>query len=758
MSKIMNQKIKKSLIFLCFIVLSSLFFFHFAQANGGFGPKGAFEGAETETTVSGKGLLQLMFAPLGNAIIALITIILQVLLLVAQISLDIAVWLLIRVTHPDFISLSYTNPAGNPLLATGWALVRNLTNMGFVISFAFIGLATALRIKEYQAQKTLLPLILMALLVNFTPVILGVIVDASNILMNFLLGEVASFQFIADMWGAQKNIILGQLKALIGDTINYGPLAATITLIIFAGTTSFIILLYILLFLFRYVAIWILVILSPLAFFSYVLPVTRKIWSQWWNQFLQWCFIGVSMAFFLYLSNHLLAAATQGKITSVLPSSEEAGGLIETLLPYGMIIALLIYGLLISLSTSATGASYAIKAAKGIGKGTLAATAKGIERRVGGPAAEKVAKGLGAAATWTRRLEEKAGPLGKVAFKPLRWATRGAEMAAVPALTEYAAKKRRVTLPAGWKQMSITEKERYISALPMASDRLVLASEMKGKGTFQKASDQFQEDIFKATDKFKGDARYKKEVGDILDALPDKVTKKRKLEHELAWVKDLSEIAKIKSEFQKDIQNIIDELERQNITVDENKATAILHARSLKPKDIAKVTKGSLKSESFQLAMQKMSSSHLQSLQNNFDEHTVHDVLEASKGLNTITTQAEIDEIYKKNPRLVRWAFETPAGKEMLNWSDKFAKPFIKPKKPKKIIIPPSRGPRRSEEEIRELKELREELKKEPKKVSVPFLITREMREKLKEKGYKEKDIRKMTPKEAWKILGGMPE
>lgn len=673
MTSSLRQKIKKSLIFLCFIVLGLVFSFHFTQANGAGGPGGLMEGARTETTVSGKGLLTLMFAPLGNAIISLITISLQTLLIVAQISLDIAVGLLIWTTRPGFISLSYTNPAGNPLLATGWTLVRNLTNMGFVISFAFIGLATALRIKEYQAQKLLPSLILMALLVNFTPVILGVIVDASNILMNFLLGEVVSLQFIVDMWETQGNIVLEQLKALVGDTINYQPLAATIALIIFAGTTSFIIALYVLLFLFRYVAIWILVILSPLAFFSYVLPATRKIWQQWWNQFLQWCFIGTIMAFFLYLGNHLLAAATQGEITSILPSSEEAGGLIETLLPYGMVIALLIYGLLMGLSSSAVGASYAIKAVKWIGKG---APRRFVERRVGGPAAEKVAKGLGAAATWARRLEKKAGPLGKVAFKPLRWVTRGAEMAAVPALTEYAAKKRRVTLPAGWKQMSIAEKERYISALPMASDRLVLASEMEGEGTFQKANDQFQEDIFKAADKFKGDARYKKEVGDILDALPDKVTKEIKLEYELAGVKDPSKIAKMKSEFQKDIQDVIDELERQNITVDENEATVILHARSLKPKNIVKVTKGSLKSESFQLAMQKMSSSHLQSLRNNFDEHTVHDVLEIGKGLDTITTQAEIDEIYKKNPRLVRWAFETPAGKEMLNWSDKFKKPY----------------------------------------------------------------------------------
>lgn len=421
----MSQKIKKSLIFLCFIVLSSLFFFHFAQANaGGEGGKGIMEGARTETTVEAPSLLSLMLTGGGNLIIALLTTILQTLLIIANACLSIAVGLLIWITSPGFISLSYTNPAGNPLLATGWALVRNLTNMGFVISFAFIGLATSLRIKEYQAQKILLPLILMALLVNFTPVILGVIVDASNILMNFLLGEVVSLQFIVDMWETQGNIVLEQLKALAGSTINYQPLACTITLIIFAGTTSFIIALYILLFLFRYVAIWILVILSPLAFFSYVLPATRKIWHQWWNQFLQWCFIGVTMAFFLYLGNHLLAAAAQGEITGILPSSEEAGGLVETLLPYGMVIALLIYGILMSLSSSAVGASYVIGLSKKGGEAALKAGAtvgKRVGRRAGVAVGKPVAEGLKGWGERLRKKAEEAAPPEAGRWRRARW-------------------------------------------------------------------------------------------------------------------------------------------------------------------------------------------------------------------------------------------------------------------------------------------------------------------------------------------------
>lgn len=109
------------------------------------------------------------------------------------------------------------------------------------------------------------------------------------------------------------------------------------------------------------------------------------------------------MAFFLYLGNHLLAAATEGEITGILPSSEEAGGLIETLLPYGMVIVLLIYGLLMSLSTSAVGASYAIKGAKGaagVAMGATAAAGAAIARRGKTWAREKVPK------EWREKAEE----------------------------------------------------------------------------------------------------------------------------------------------------------------------------------------------------------------------------------------------------------------------------------------------------------------------------------------------------------------
>jgi hypothetical protein len=117
--------------------------------------------------------------------------------------------------------------------------------------------------------------------------------------------------------------------------------------------------LYFFLFLFRYMALWILVILSPLAFVSYVFPFTKKFWDLWWNNFLQWCIIGIPAAFFMWLADKILS----GMIKSADVSSV---GFATYLVP-GM---MLIIGFLFTLQTSAMGASSVISAAKWAGKGT----------------------------------------------------------------------------------------------------------------------------------------------------------------------------------------------------------------------------------------------------------------------------------------------------------------------------------------------------------------------------------------------------
>jgi len=263
---------------------------------------------------------------------------------------------------------SLTNPATNPIINVGWTLLRDLTNMGFVIGLAYIGLATALNIGGFQTKKTFGRFIVAALLINFTPVICGVIVDASNILMTFFTKEVGSnFNQFATLYGGLtapdklqeifKGIFttIGVIKILLALAVN------TITVIILF-VFSF-------LFLARNVAIWILVIVSPIAFFCWIFDATRSTFNKWWSQFLNWSLIGVLAGFALYLSAFLLNAFQKGGLTNnsgaILDEGQSA---FVPLAPFIIVIIFMNFAFIQVMKTSASGGNMAINAAKFTGK------------------------------------------------------------------------------------------------------------------------------------------------------------------------------------------------------------------------------------------------------------------------------------------------------------------------------------------------------------------------------------------------------
>ncbi|MCK4520823.1 hypothetical protein KAT95_03070 [Candidatus Parcubacteria bacterium] len=314
----------------------------------------------------------------------------SVLTIITSSFLWIAHSLLELVISPGFIDISFTGP-DNLIVQEGWGIVRDFTNMFIILGFVIVALATILRIKEYQAQKLLPLLIGIALLINFTPVICGFFIDISNVAMNhFLTAGTLDRSFI--------ETLDYQTKSLVDeDTTSYQKLGEGVLFVGFNIIAGIIFLLFALLFAVRYVALWILIILSPLAFFCYILPETKGAWSMWWKQFFQWCIIGIPAAFFIYLSNITIATIVGKGI-----SPEEVN-----MISYTIPILFLIIGFFVSLQTGAMGAD---KITAGFGgavkKGTAGAGAW-AERKV-----KETAFVKGQSEKWRGRLEripEKVG-------------------------------------------------------------------------------------------------------------------------------------------------------------------------------------------------------------------------------------------------------------------------------------------------------------------------------------------------------------
>jgi hypothetical protein len=363
---------------------------------------------------------------------ALIIIALQVLVAVTSGILWLATAILSWVTSENFISLPYTSGG---VVAIGWPLCRDFANMAIVIFLVFIGLATALRIGDYQAKKTLPVLIIVALLINFSPVICGIFIDAANIVMNFFLEGIKEIDHIYAHFsrlGSEVQNALGE-GGIVGffELLASGLFIRPLVISFFNIGAAFIIFIFSFVFVLRYIALWALVILSPLAFASYILPITRRFWNMWWNQFIQWTIIGITMGFFLYLGWQIIGLIDQIPLATELPASTEAPNvvalLLNDILPYFVVLAFLALGFFLGLSSGAMGASQILTGARRGGQAAGAAIGAYAKRRT---------------ALWAK---EKAGPIARRIGERLAKATPGEK---VPGLRGRAA--REVTRPAAW--------------------------------------------------------------------------------------------------------------------------------------------------------------------------------------------------------------------------------------------------------------------------------------------------------------------
>jgi hypothetical protein len=306
-----------------------------------------------------------LFGGIANAFLkVLILVLFGGPLIIAAIFWMLAGTLLQFVLSPEFLSLPITSPQ-NKVVYDMWVMVRDFANMGFILVAVAIGLGTALRYGEYQLQKALPRLIAIALLINFTPVIVGFFIDAANIVIRFLVSQSVGDN-LAQFGKMAMDVAINTVSVNVS-AAEY--LAAIVAQIFYYIVATIVYLLYFILYFFRYVALIILFILSPLAFFSFVLPITKRFWDMWWNQFIAWLTIGIAGAFFLLLAAQMSGAMWAANITNDVGKGvfQFFNGFLDVFVKSFASIGILILGFLFSLQTSAMGAQTIIAVSKRTG-------------------------------------------------------------------------------------------------------------------------------------------------------------------------------------------------------------------------------------------------------------------------------------------------------------------------------------------------------------------------------------------------------
>lgn len=189
---------------------------------------------------------------------------------------------------------------GPSAVRLGWIVTRDLANMFFIVILLIIAFGTILGSSTYSYEKNLPRLLIMAVVINFSKTICGLFIDMGQVIMlTFVNGfkEAAAGNFV-NAFQINKLLALGNSPG----SYNFGMVVAMMFAFILATICVCVTLVLLVVLLFRVVMLWVLIILSPIAFLSSAIPKGGDYYAQWWKEFKKYIITGPIIAFFLWLA------------------------------------------------------------------------------------------------------------------------------------------------------------------------------------------------------------------------------------------------------------------------------------------------------------------------------------------------------------------------------------------------------------------------------------------------------------------------
>ncbi len=331
-----------------------------------------------------------------------------------------------------FISITlYTTLYFNNFIPEAWAVVRDLSNIFFILILLYIAIKTIVGLGGHDVKKMIGNVIIMALLINFSMFFTKVVIDTSNILALVFYNKIntetsvngeprpyASISGEKDVAGGLVSAfdptrslnanVFNQAKKVWKDghvirTEQEVPTGTMLSLIIISGLVMcFAIYAFFvsgISFIGRLIELWILIIFSPFAFMSFALPTLKGVdylgWDSWLHRLVKTAFMAPIFMFFLYLIFKLVHSKL---FESLVQPNDSESGLIATLLSV-LIPAMIILAMLLKATEYAkkgggefgaimvSGAKLAAGLAVGgaalglaaVGRGTAGAVAKSVQ-------------------------------------------------------------------------------------------------------------------------------------------------------------------------------------------------------------------------------------------------------------------------------------------------------------------------------------------------------------------------------------------
>jgi hypothetical protein len=176
-----------------------------------------------------------------------------------------------------------------------WTTLRDVGNLIFIFILLYVAIQTILGLADGNTKRLIRNVIIVGLLVNFSLFFTKFLIDGSNIISivfyNHIVGPTATASSFTTAFAAPLGVqSLYGTQSATQFVATYTGLDVLPRLVInamggsiFLGVTALTFLTAAALFAFRFIILILLMILSPLAFFMWILPNTKQYANRWWQ-------------------------------------------------------------------------------------------------------------------------------------------------------------------------------------------------------------------------------------------------------------------------------------------------------------------------------------------------------------------------------------------------------------------------------------------------------------------------------------------
>jgi hypothetical protein len=209
--------------------------------------------------------------------------------------------LTLQLIHILIMVAGYNGYMDSPAITIGWIITRDIANLFFVAAILVVSIGTIVAPDKFGGVSQIFKILRFALLVNFSRTIAALFIDVSQLVMlTFVNGFAAAAggNFVEALGITKLTDIQPGNSALTFPSAMGGLFLALLMFIVITVIIAVLVVALVV----RMVMLWMLVVLSPIAFAIGAFPGGEGHAKKWWSKFSEQLTTGPIVAFFLWLS------------------------------------------------------------------------------------------------------------------------------------------------------------------------------------------------------------------------------------------------------------------------------------------------------------------------------------------------------------------------------------------------------------------------------------------------------------------------